>query len=104
MKFVVFGATAITGRLLVQQALDAGNEVVAYVRKPAKLNIKSERLRIIQGELTDQEKIENAMNGADAVLSVLGPKGGSKSKRLIRGIEIIITVMKKQKVRRLIVT
>jgi len=76
---------------------------VAYVRSPAKLNIKSECLTIIQGELPDEEKVESALKGADAVLSVLGPKVGSKSKPLTRGMQIIIAAMKKQGVRRLIV-
>jgi hypothetical protein len=31
----------------------------------------------VQGELTDEALIENAVKGADAVISVLGPTGGS---------------------------
>jgi putative NADH-flavin reductase len=104
MKILIFGATGGTGRLLVDQALAEGNQVVAYVRNPAKLNTKHERLTIIQGELADREKIENAMNGADAVLSVLGPKGSSKDQPLTLGMQNIIKAMKKQGVRRLIVT
>jgi len=104
MKLIIFGATGNTGKLLVEQALAAGDQVVAYIRNPAKLNMKNERLTIIQGELADEEKIKSALKGADAVLSVLGPKGGSKSKPLTRGIQIIIAAMKKQGVRRLIVT
>ena len=34
MKLLVLGATGATGRLLVDQALDRGHEVVAYVRRP----------------------------------------------------------------------
>ncbi len=104
MKLIIFGATGKTGKLLVEQALATGNQVVAYVRNPTKLNIESEWLTIIQGELTDEEGIQNAIKEADAVLSTLGPKGGSKSKPLTRGMEIIIAVMKKRGVRRLIVT
>ncbi len=103
MKLVIFGATGKTGKLLVEQALGAGNEVVAYARNATKLGVRSERLRTIQGELVDEDKIESALNGADAVLSVLGPKGGSKTKPLIRGMQAIIAAMKKQGVRRLII-
>jgi uncharacterized protein YbjT (DUF2867 family) len=42
MKITVFGATGETGRQLVQQALAAGYEIVAYVRNPSKLNISHE--------------------------------------------------------------
>ena len=104
MKLIIFGATGNTGKLLVEQALAAGNQVVAYIRNPIKLNMKSERLTIIQGELADEEKIESALKEVDAVLSVMRPKGGSKSKPLTRGMQIIIAAMKKQGVRRLIIT
>lgn len=104
MKLAIFGGTGNTGKLLVEQALDAGNQVVAYVRDPTKLDIKSDRLAIIQGELVDEEKIESVLKGAGAVLSALGPKGGSKGKPLTRGMRVIIAAMKRQGVRRLIVT
>ncbi len=104
MRLVVFGATGKTGHLLLGQALDAGNEVVAYVRNPSKLNASSERLKVVQGELQDERRIEGALEGADAVLSVLGPKGSSKSKPLTKGMEVIIAAMKKQGVRRIIIT
>ena len=104
MKLIIFGATGNTGKLLVEQALAAGNQVVVYIRNPAKLNMKNERLTIIQGQLADEEKIKNALKEVDAVLSVLGPKGGSKSKPFTRGMQIIIAAMKKQGVRRLIIT
>ena len=104
MKLIIFGATGGTGKLLVEQALTAGNQVIVYVRNPNKLNIKSERLTIIEGELANKEKIESALKGVDAVLSVLGPRGGSKGKPLTQGMQNIITGMKKQSVRRLIVT
>jgi putative NADH-flavin reductase len=104
MKLSIFGATGGTGKQLVEQALVAGNEVVAYVRNPSKLDMKHEHLTIVQGELSDQTMIESAVNGADAVISVLGPRGQSKSKPITRGMQNIITAMKKRGVRRLIIS
>jgi len=104
MRLVIFGATGKTGKLLVEQALDSGNQVVAYVRDASRLAIMNDSLTIAQGELSDVSCIENALKGADAVLSTLGPKGGSKDRPLTKGMENIITAMKKQGVRRLIVT
>jgi len=103
-KITVFGATGGTGKQLVEQALEAGYEVVAYARNPSKLNINHEHLTIIQGELSDAALIETAIKGTDAVLSALGPRGGSKNKPLTQGMQNIITAMKNQGVRRLIVT
>jgi len=104
MKIAIFGATGETGRQLVEQALAAGYQVVAYVRNPSKLNTKHENLTIVQGELADQAIIERAVSAADAVISVLGPRGGSKDKPITRGMQNIIEAMKKQGVRRLIIS
>jgi len=104
MKIAIFGATGETGRQLVEQALAAGYQVVAYVRNPSKLNTKHENLTIVQGELADQAIIERAVSAADAVISVLGPRGGSKGKPITRGMQSIIEAMKKQGVRRLIIS
>ncbi|MGD0330572.1 MAG: SDR family oxidoreductase [Nitrososphaeria archaeon] len=104
MRITIFGATGETGRQLVQQALAAGHEVVAYIRNPSKLNIDHEHLKVIQGELADETLIESAVSGADAVISALGPRGGSKDKPITQGMQNIIAAMKKQGVRRLIIT
>lgn len=104
MKITVFGPTGGTGKQIVEQALAAGYEVVAYARNPSKLDIENERLTVIQGELSDQASIENSVKGSDAVLSSLGPRGGSKDKPLTLGMQNVIAAMKKQGVRRLIIT
>jgi putative NADH-flavin reductase len=104
MRIAIFGATGGTGKQLVEQALAEGNEVVAFARKPSKLNIMDKNLTIVQGELTDEALIENAVKGADAVISVLGPRGDSRTKPLTQGMHNIIDAMKKQGVRRLIIS
>jgi len=104
MKLTIFGATGGTGKQLIKQALAAGNQVVAFVRNPSKLNTRHEHLTIVQGELVDQTMIERAVSGADAVISVLGPRGDLKSKPITRGTQNILAAMKKQGVRRLIIS
>ena len=104
MKITVFGATGDTGKQIVEQALETGYDVVAFARNPSKLNISNEHLTIIQGKLSDAGLIESAIKGSDAVLSALGPRGGSKDKPLTQGILNIISAMKNQGVRRLIIT
>ena len=104
MKITIFGATGETGKQLVEQALGVGDQVVAYVRDPSKLEQKHERLTIIRGELKDQDGMERAVDGADAVISVLGPRGGSKGKPITVGTQNLIAAMRKQGVRRLIIS
>lgn len=104
MKIAVFGATGGTGKQLIEQALEAGYEVVAYARNPSKLDIRHEHLKVIQGELADAALIESAVSGADAVISVLGPRGGSRGRPVTQGMKNIIVSMKKQGVNRLTVS
>lgn len=95
-RIAVFGATGETGKLVVQQALDIGYHVVAYVRNPSKLEISNEHLSIVRGELSDPNLIERVVTDAVAVLSLLGPRGGSKNKPLTAGMQNIIVAMKKR--------
>lgn len=104
MRIAIFGATGGTGKQLIQQALGAGYEVVAYARNPSKLDIRHEHLKVIQGELADAALIESAVSGVDVVISALGPRGGSKGRPVTQGMKNIIVSMKKQGVSRLIVT
>jgi putative NADH-flavin reductase len=79
MKITVFGASGRTGKLLVEQALAAGHAVTAFVRDPAKLGLQHERLRIVQGNLDESAKVEQAIAGQDVMFSALGPvRGGRK--------------------------
>ena len=73
MKVVIFGASGRTGRLLVEQALAAGHEVTAFVRDPARLPIRHERLRVAQGDVNDAPAVDAAVAGQHAVLSALAP-------------------------------
>lgn len=104
MKLTIFGATGGTGKELVQQALAAGHQVTAYVRTPSKLSLTDDRLSVIQGQMDEAEKINQAIAGADAVLSTLGPTSNKPGQPLTRGMQQIIAAMKRQNVERLIAT
>lgn len=104
MRLTIFGATGRTGMHVVEQALAAGHDVVAFVRNPAKLNLRHERLRIIQGELTDEAAVGDVIRGADAVLATLTPNlgGGSKDMPVAAGTRNIVAAMRRHGVRRLV--
>jgi uncharacterized protein YbjT (DUF2867 family) len=74
LRVLVVGATGGTGRQLVQQALDQGHQVTAFVRDPSKLKIAHENLRIARGDVLDYASVEAAMRGQSAVLCALGHK------------------------------
>ncbi|MGW0811579.1 NAD(P)-dependent oxidoreductase [Nonomuraea sp. NPDC002799] len=95
MKITIFGATGRTGHLLVQQALDAGHQVSAYARTPAKLQITHPRLTTIEGQLDDDHAILAAVRGADAVIEGVGSVSDAT--------QTISTAMSKAGVKRLVV-
>src|SRR2546430_11640642 len=75
MNLVVLGATGGTGRLVVEQALAAGDSVTALVRSPQKQTIRHSNLRVVAGRATDTGDVARAFIGADAVISTLGGSG-----------------------------
>ncbi|MGH3144196.1 MAG: NAD(P)-dependent oxidoreductase [Rubrobacter sp.] len=102
MRIVVFGASGRTGRPLVGQALEAGHEVTAFVRDPARLPVRHERLRVVTGDVTDAVAVERTVAGQDAVISVLGPAKDAPKDVLTRGIGNIVAAMKRHGLRRLV--
>lgn len=105
MKLVVFGATGGTGRLIVEQALQQGHDVLAFVRDPDKLRITDARLHVVQGDAAeDTSRVTEAVRGQDVVISALGRRNSFKSANLIsRSMRAIVPAMERQGVRRLIV-
>jgi uncharacterized protein YbjT (DUF2867 family) len=70
-KILVLGATGGTGRLIVSQALERGQEVTALVRSPEKASgLKGAKL--IVGDVRDEKVLREALKGQDAVVSALG--------------------------------
>jgi putative NADH-flavin reductase len=102
MRITIFGATGRTGRHLVEQALEAGHEVVALARTPSKLSIDNHRLSIVQGDIQDAKAVEEVVAGADAVISVLGPMSNEPVYEVSRGMENILVGMENQGVSRLV--
>jgi putative NADH-flavin reductase len=94
MKIAVFGSTGKTGREVVRQALDRGYTVTAYVRNPQKLDMTHPNLNVVSGELNDRGAIKTAVQGADCVISALGPYFTVRDTALSNGVENILLVMK----------
>ena len=102
MKLIVFGATGTIGQKVVEQALAQGHQVNAFVRDPAKLAMTHASLVFTQGDVLDSGAVEQAIQGQDAVICVLGSGKQLKSQIRSEGTRTIIQAMEKTGVRRLI--
>ncbi len=90
MKLTVFGATGRIGEQVVRQALDAGHKVTAVVRDPARFDVRHPALEVATvAGLTDPEVLRPALEGSDAAISGVGPRGrkdGPVASSATRGI------------------
>lgn len=103
MRLTVFAATGGIGRHLVEQALAAGHDVTAVARNPRSLPA---RARVVTADLAapDPAVLADAVDGADAVLSGLGPRNPrSEAGIASRGTRAIVATMQATGVRRIVV-
>ncbi len=104
MKLFVIGATGRTGREIVQQALDRGHEVTAFVRSPEGIGVKNKRLTVLKGNAMDENQLFQTMQNQDAVISTLGPHEVFKPSSLLHDSALATTrAMNRSGVKRLIV-
>lgn len=107
MKLTIVAATGGVGRQLLSQALDAGHDVVAVARNPAKLPpdvLATGSARVVPADLVnpDPQVLESAIGGADAVLSALGPHNNADAGIAAAGTRAIIAAMWATGVRRIV--
>jgi putative NADH-flavin reductase len=103
VKLTVVAASGGTGRHILTQAIAAGHDVTAVVRTPRKLD--GTAARIVAADLfhPDPATLQEAIAGADAVLSALGATTASEEGVAERGTRAVIEAMRATAVRRLIV-
>lgn len=101
MKLALFGATGTTGTALLDQALDAGHDVRALARTPAKISRTDPRLTVIAGDAKDPAAVAATVTGCDAVLTALGGLADSDSIRV--GTALITSAMHQAGLRRIVI-
>lgn len=104
MKVTVFGATGKIGRHVVADLVAEGHAVTAFVRNPDKLQDVDNRLTVAAGELSDAQGVRDAVVGADAVISALGPSmnRGTKGTPVTEGTRNIVAATEAEHVSRYI--
>ncbi|WP_132058005.1 NAD(P)-dependent oxidoreductase [Halorussus amylolyticus] len=102
MNLTVFGASGRTGRPLVEQTLERGHRVTAFVRDPAKLGVEHERLTVVAGDAYTGEGVAEAVEDADAVASVLGQTSSGPDDLLTVAGANVMNAMEAHDVRRFV--
>ena len=104
MNIVVFGASGGMGVHVVEQALNAGHIVTAFVRTPSKLEIRHQNLVRFQGDVMDAEAVANAIAKHEAVVSALGPTRPPVPQMMETAARNIVAGMQKHGLRRIVST
>lgn len=102
MKITVFGGTGRTGQHIVRQALDAGHEVAAVVRDPARLPISHSALEVITADLTSPAPLRPALTGREAVISAIGPRTRKDVGVASNATRVILRAMDQSDIRRVV--
>ena len=104
-RIAVFGATGLTGGLVVRQALTQGHEVVALARDPGSVTLQHPSLRVIGGSPISVTDVERCIQGADAVIHCLGigGKGDGRPTSLVSdSVRLVLATMQDHGVRRIV--
>jgi putative NADH-flavin reductase len=76
VQIAVLGASGATGQMVVTSLLERGDDVAVLVRNPARLGVLAAKVRVVTGDAADPAALKAAMDGADAVVSLVGvPRG-----------------------------
>lgn len=102
MKIAVFGASGKTGILIVYQALNQGHQVTAFTRKATRVTIQHQRLKVVEGDVMNYNKVLEAVEGQEAVLCALGVDKNKPNTILSDGTGNILRAMDATGVRRFI--
>lgn len=102
MRIALFGATGTTGQAFLDAALTAGHEIVALVRDPAKLAPR-DGLVIVSGDARDPGAVRRTVEGAGAVVSLLGSFNRKPNTEVSDATQHIAAAMREAGVDRLVV-
>jgi putative NADH-flavin reductase len=103
MRLFILRATGGTGRALLEQAVERGHQITAFVRSPQKLGPLREGLAVRQGDPRNVAELGDALAGHDAVVSALGPPGLGRTTILRYCARSTVAAMQAEGVRRLLV-
>lgn len=103
MRLTVFGATGRTGRFVVAQGLQRGNEITAFVRDASASQV-SDRMTVVEGDARETVAVERALAGAEAVVSVLALADAEDEPAFSDATRVVVDAAKREGIRQIVVT
>jgi putative NADH-flavin reductase len=105
MRLALLGGSGRIGQHVLAWSVRSGHDVAALVRDPATLEGQAEPspgLSLVTGDATDAAAVQAVIDGSDAVISALGPRGARTPDLLGAAARNIVTAMEKSGTRRVI--
>jgi putative NADH-flavin reductase len=103
VRVTIFGATGRTGRLVVAEARRRGREVSALARNRARADFP-DGVRVVEGDARQAGAVTDALEGADAAVSVMAiPEGTGPMTDLSDATHTIVAAMEASGPRRLVI-
>src|SRR5260370_41164272 len=111
MQLALRGGCGRIGSHVLTWALESGHDVRALARNPQSLpeaagvgaaGLGAAELTVVTGDATDSYAVAEAVAGADAVLSALGPRGPKSPDLLANAARNVIDAMDEAGARRLV--
>jgi putative NADH-flavin reductase len=96
----VLGATGRTGRIFVQEAVRRGHTVKALVRSVNARQDFPRGVTVIQGDATDESSLQQLIEGADVVVSLLGQTRSSSSDLKVKSTRLSLSIMQRKGAKR----
>ena len=105
MKVVIFGATGLSGKAILKEALAQNHQVAVLVRNRAAVLVQHKNLTVVEGNVLDRNTVNSVLKDQEAVIQSLGVggKGDGKPTTFVSDAnKIIMEGMQKNGVPRLI--
>lgn len=102
MKVILFGATGNLGPLVLEKMLAKNINVTVFARSPEKVVARHFALKVVQGDVKDEQAVANAIAGHDSVVNAVGGEYESNASIRSTAVDHIMAGMKRGNVKHII--
>lgn len=103
MRVALIGASGFVGSHLLTELINRNYHVVAIVRSADKVKEKNDKLKVIETDIFETDKLAETLKGCDVVVSAYNPgwKNPNIAEETLKGYESILAAAKKSGIKRI---